>query len=150
MDRRHGSTFRIHQQHGQAIRGPHRQQDASLIGQQRIARGSRHTSLFRHSIPAEAVLEFAGGSTKHLIDTGGMDLPERSQREVFHAELLEEKCPIFPHPRARLALCESEVQPRRRTAAHTTPAGTEGVDQPGITADKRVLNPRQPATPNGL
>ena len=75
-----------------------------------------------------------------------MDLPERSQREVFRAKLLEEKVPVFPHPRARLALRESEVQPRRRAAAHPTPAGTEGVDQPGITADERVLNPGQPAT----
>jgi hypothetical protein len=70
-----------------------------------------------------------------------MDLPERRQREVFRAKLLEEKSAIFPHPGARLALRESEVQPRRRTAAHPTPAGTECMDQPRITADERVLNP---------
>jgi hypothetical protein len=70
-----------------------------------------------------------------------MDLAERSQCEVFRAKLLEEKFPIFPHPGARLALRESEVQPRRRTTAHPTPAGSECMDQPRITADERVLNP---------
>jgi hypothetical protein len=141
MNCRHSSMFRVHQQHGQAIGGSHRQQDASLLGQQRIPCGSRNARLFGQSIPAEAVLEFAGGCTQNLIDTGGMDLPERRQREVFRAKLLEEKFPIFPHPGAPLARRESEVQPRRRTTAHPTPAGTECMDQPRITSDERVLNP---------
>jgi hypothetical protein len=79
-----------------------------------------------------------------------MDLPERRQREMFRAELLEEKFPILPHPGARLARRESEVQTRRRTMAHPTPAGPECMDQPRTTADERVLNPGQPATRNGL
>jgi hypothetical protein len=79
-----------------------------------------------------------------------MDLPERRQREVLRAKLLEEKFPISPHSRARLAFCESQIQPRRPTAAHPTPAGTECMDQPGITGDKRVLNPDQAATRGGL
>ena len=76
MNCRHGSLFRVHQQHGQAIGGSHRQQDTSLLGQQRITYGLCNARLFRQSIPAEAVLEFAGGCTQNLIDTGGMDLPE--------------------------------------------------------------------------
>jgi hypothetical protein len=133
--------FRVHQQHGQAIGGSHRQQDTRLLGQQRIPCGLRKAWLFRQSIPGAAVLESAGGCTQNLIDTGGMDLPERRQHEVFRAKLLEEKFPIFTHPGARLARRESEVQPRRRTTAHPTPAGTECMDQPRITADERVLNP---------
>ena len=125
MNCRHSSTFRVHQQHGQAIRGSYRQQDTSLIGQQRIARGLRNAKPFRHSIPAEAVLEFAGRSTKNLIDTGGMDLPERSQREVFRAKLLEEKLPIFPHPRARLTRVNPRFSPE---------------DGPRLTPPRRVLN----------
>jgi hypothetical protein len=79
-----------------------------------------------------------------------MDLPEGRRREMFRAKLLEEKVPVFPHSRARLAFCESQVQPRRRTAAHPTLAGTECMDQPGITGDERVLNPGQPAAPDDL
>ena len=112
-----------------------------MIGQQRITRSLGNARLFRHSIPAQAVLGFAAGCTPNLIDTGGMDLPERRQREVLRAKLLEEKFPIFPHPGARLARRESEVQPRRRTTAHPTPAGSECMDQPRIPADERVLNP---------
>jgi hypothetical protein len=70
-----------------------------------------------------------------------MDLPERRQRKMFRAKLPEEQFPIFPHPGARLALRESEVQARRRTTAHSAPSGTEGMDQPRITADERVLKP---------
>jgi hypothetical protein len=84
------------------------------------------------------------------MDNGRMDLPKRRQGEMFRAKLPEEKFPIFPHARARLALRESEVQPRRPPAAHPTPAGTEGVDQPGITGDARVLDPGQPATRDDL
>ena len=116
------------------------------MGQQRIPGRLRHARLFRHSILAPAVLEFAAGCALNLVDHGGMDLPKRRQREMFHPKLLGEKSPIFPHPRARLAFCESEVEPRRRTAAHPAPAGTEGMDQPGITGDERVLNPAQAAT----
>jgi hypothetical protein len=139
--------FRVHQQNGQAIGGPHRQQDTGLLGQQRVPCGLCNT---RWSIPAQAVLGFAGGCTHNLINIGGMDLAERSQREVFHAKLPEEKFPVFPHPGARLPRRESEVQSRRRSTAQTTAAGTEGMDQPRITADERVLNPGQPATRNGL
>jgi hypothetical protein len=69
---------------------------------------------------------------------------------MLRAKLLEEKLPIFPHPRARLAFCESEVELRCRTAAHPAPAGTECMDQPGIAGDERVLNPGQPATRDDL
>jgi hypothetical protein len=79
-----------------------------------------------------------------------MDLPEGRQREVFRAKLLEEKVAIFPHPGPSLACGESEVEPRRRTAAHPTPAGAKGMDQPGIAADERVFNPGQPATQDDL
>jgi hypothetical protein len=85
-----------------------------------------------------------------MINGGGMDLPERRQGEMFHAELLEEKFPIFPHPGALIALRESEVQPRGRTVAHPTAAGTECMNQPRIPTDKRVLDPSQPATGDGL
>jgi hypothetical protein len=150
MNCRHNSMFRVDQQQGQAIGGSDRQQDTDLLGQQRVPYGLRNSRLFRQTIPAAAVLEFAGGSTPNLIDTGGMDLAERSQCVAFHTKLPEEKLPIFPHPGGRLALRESKVQPRRRTTAHATPAGTECMDQPGITADERVLNPGQPAARNDL
>jgi hypothetical protein len=75
------------------------------------------------------------------MNTGGMDLAERSECEALHAKLLEEEVPIFPHPGARLAPIEFEAQPRRRATAHSTPAGTERMNQPGITADKRMLDP---------
>jgi hypothetical protein len=99
-----------------------------LIGQQRITSRLGKARLFRHSLPAQAVLEFAGGCAPNLINSGGMDLPKRRQREVFGAKLPEEKFLVFPHPGARLALRESEVEPRRRTVAHPTPARTECMD----------------------
>jgi hypothetical protein len=150
MNCRHSSVFRVHQQQGHAIGGSNRQQDTGLFGQQRVTYGLRNARLFRQTIPAAAVLEFTGGSTPNLMDAGGMDLAERSQCVAFHTKLPEEKLPIFPYPGRRLALRESEVQPRGRTAAHATPAGTECMHQPGITADERVLNPGQPAARNGL
>jgi hypothetical protein len=142
--------FRVHQEQWQAIGGSHRQQDTGLMGQQRIANRSHHARLFPLFTPAAAVLEFAGGCALSLVDHGGMDLPKRRQRKMFYPKLPEEELPIFPHPRARLAFCESEVEPRRGTAAHPTPAGTEGMDQPGITGHERVLNPAQPATRDDL
>jgi hypothetical protein len=81
-----------------------------LIGQQRIACGLGNAGLFWHFIPADAVLEFAGGGTPNPIDMSGMDLAKRHQRKMFRAKLLEEKFPIFPRPRARLAFGESEVE----------------------------------------
>jgi hypothetical protein len=150
MNCRHGSTLRVYQQHGQTIGGSDRQQDTSLIGQQRITCRLGNARLFRYSFPTQAVLEFAGGCPPNLIDSGGMDLPEGSQHEMFRAKLLEEKFPIFPHPYARLAFCESEVEPRRRAPAHPAPAGTECMHQPGITGDEGVLNPGQPATRDDL
>jgi hypothetical protein len=150
MNCRHSSMFRVHQQQGHAIGGSDRQQDTGLLGQQRVPYRLRNVRLFRRTIPAQAVLEFAGGCTPNLIDTGGMDLAERSQCEAFYTKLLEEKSPVFPHPGGRLALRESEVQPRRRPAAHPTSPSTECVDQPRITADERALNPDQPAARNGL
>jgi hypothetical protein len=79
-----------------------------------------------------------------------MDLPERRQGEVFHAKLLKEKFPISPYPGALFALRESEVQPRGRTAAHPTAAGTECMDQPRVAGDERVLDPSQPDTGDDL
>jgi hypothetical protein len=72
-------------------------------------------------------------------------LAERSECEAFHAKLSEEKIPIFPYPSARLAGSKSKVQPRRRATAHPTPPGTERMDQPGKTAEERMLNPGKPA-----
>jgi hypothetical protein len=108
----HGPASRVHQQHRQTIGGSHRKQDTSLIGQQRIPGRLRNARLFRHSMPAQAVLEFARGGTPNLVDPGGMDLPEPRQREMLRAKLLEEKFPVFPHPRTPLAFCESEVKLR--------------------------------------
>jgi hypothetical protein len=112
MNCRHRPAFRVHQQHRQAIGNSHRQQDTSLIGQQRIPGRLRHARLFRRSIPTQAVLEFTRGGTPNLIDLGGMDLPKRRLREMLRAKLLEEKFPVFTHPRTPLAFCESEVELR--------------------------------------
>jgi hypothetical protein len=79
-----------------------------------------------------------------------MDLPERRQREVFRAKLLQEKFPVVPYLGARFAPRESEVQPRRRTTAHPNPACAESMDQPGITGHEWVLNPGQSATRDDL
>jgi len=70
-----------------------------------------------------------------------MDLPERRLRELFHAKLTKEKIPVFWHPGVRFTLCESQVQTCRRTAARSTTAGGEGMDEPAITGEERVLNP---------
>jgi len=145
MNCRHGSMFGVHQQYGQAVGGSHRKQDSGLPGQQRVPFGLRDARLLRLIIPAQAALEFAGGCPPDLIDAGGMDLADRSQREVFHAKLPEERLPILPHPGMQFAHGESEIQPRRRAMAYPAPAGTECMDQPRITPDERVLNPGEPA-----
>ena len=88
MNRGHGSTFRVCQQHGQAIGSPHRQQDTRLIGQQRITSRLGEARLFWHSVPGQAVLEFATDRAPNLIYSRGMDLLELRQREVFRANLL--------------------------------------------------------------
>jgi hypothetical protein len=150
MNCSHNPAFRVHQKHGQAIGGSHRQQDARLNGQQRITFRLGKAGMFGQGVAAQAVLEFAAGCALNVIDSGGMDLPKRRQGEVLHAKLLKEKFSIFPYPGALFALRESQVQPRRRSAAHSTAASTECMGQPGITGDEWVLDPSQPATGDDL
>jgi len=53
---------------------------------------------FGHSVPAQALFEFAADGRPNVIHTGGMDLPERRRREVFRAKLPQEEFPVFPTP----------------------------------------------------
>jgi hypothetical protein len=52
MNCSHSPTFRVHQKHGQAIGGSHRQQDARMIRQQRITFQLANAGLFGQGIAA--------------------------------------------------------------------------------------------------
>jgi hypothetical protein len=142
--------FWVHQKQRQAVGNSHRQEDACLISQQRIAFGLSGARLVSRLAPGQAVLKFAAPCVTNLINERGMDLPQRCNREVFRAELTEEKVPVFPHPDPRLTLRESQIEAGGGAAAHTATASAKGMNQPRITGEERVFNPGQAASRDEL
>ena len=131
----HRPMFWICQEQGQAVGSSHRQEDAGLISQQRIAFGLSKAGLTNRRAPGKAVLKFAAPGVTNLINDRGMDLPYRRKRKVFRAKLPKQKLPVLPHSELRLAVRESQIEAGRGSAAHPATPSTKGMDQPGIAGE---------------
>lgn len=136
----------VRKQDGQAVRGPHGEQDAGLIGHEGIAWRQTIGPSTRRRIARRTIFELSRRSLHDLVDHSRVGLPDCGKGETLCAELSKKQPPVFLDLRAPVPLGKAEVKPRCRRSAYASPPRAEGMEQPGEASKRAGLDPLQPPT----